>query len=77
MKFNNVIVGGATLLAALASALPAPDVKETEKNSDNAAEPYKPNYFSIIKKERVEADAAEPYKPNYFTIIKKEAPTED
>lgn len=90
MKPNNVLLVGATLFAALASALPTPvskiqglrerstltlifqTVPKTEKIDANAAEPYKPNYFTIIKKDSVEADAAEPYKPNYFSIIKKD-----
>ncbi|KAL7946851.1 hypothetical protein V8C42DRAFT_318932 [Trichoderma barbatum] len=71
MKFDNVILYGATLFAALASALPAPVVTETKKNDVNAAEPYRPSYFSIIKKDTVESDAIEPYKPSYFSIIKK------
>lgn len=95
MKPNNVLLVGATLFAALASALPTPvskfqglrerstltfifqSVTETEKIDANAAEPYKPNYFSIIKKDNIDADTAEPYRPNYFTIIKKDAETEE
>ncbi|KAL7800817.1 hypothetical protein V8C43DRAFT_178768 [Trichoderma afarasin] len=72
MKPNTVLLVGATLFAALASALPTPTVPKAEKIDANAAEPYKPNYFTIIKKDSVEADAAEPYKPNYFSIIKKD-----